>query len=224
MLRSVCIATVLGALTVSPILADIVNVAVNGTVSGSGSVTVECGVGLINPPAGCVDVSMGLYLDTTSFSFSGTNSDQLLYGTSASEPPDSQYPLLLASPYQNTFVDDYAAGTLDIFLGDNYSYSVGNSGFGATSFQLNENDNISVAFELTEASMALLDLGSVLGGASGSAELLDSAGNVIASFPSVGTGASLDLLEPGAYQLDFAMSGSAMAGYPGPDGVQGGFE
>ncbi len=221
MLRSVHVAIVLGGLTVSPALPDIVNVAVNGTVSGTGSVTVECGVGLINPPAGCVDVSMGLYLDTIPFNFSATNSGQLLFAASEGEAPgpDSSYPLLNANPYQTTSVGDAGPGTLEIDLGDDYSVSDG-----IVNYQLHENDSISATFDLTEASMVSLDLLSEFGGAAGSAELLDSVGNVLATLPSVGTSASLDLLEAGEYTLDFSMSGGAEGSYPQPGYDYGDFQ
>lgn len=206
MLRSVRIAIVLGALAVSPALPDIVDVAVNGSVSGSGSVTVECGVGLMNPPPGCVEVYPGLYLKTTPFSFSATNSGQLMYSDSVSQPPGLN-PLLQAFPYQTTSPDIAGPGTLEIDLGDDYS------DFGLVNFQLLENDSISAAFDLTQESMLSLVLVSEFGGATGSAELLDSDGNVIATLPSAGSTAFLDLLAAGAYQLDFSMSGGAEGSY-----------
>lgn len=218
MLRSVRIAAVLGALTISPALPDIVNVSVNGSMSGAGSVTVDCGVAPINPPPGCVNVYMGLYLDTIPFSFSATNSDQLVFAASEAEAPgpDSSYPLLDANPYQTASVDVAVPGTLEIDLGDYYSVSDG-----IVNYQLQENDSISATFDLTQASTLSLDLISEFGGASGSAELLDSGGNVIATLSSVGTTAFLDLLEPGDYKLDFSMGGRAEGSYPEP-GYDGG--
>jgi hypothetical protein len=77
MLRIWCIAIALGSLPGSAALADMVNVSVNGTVSGSGSVTNECFPGLTNPPQSpaCVEVYPGLYLDTIPFSFNATNTN-----------------------------------------------------------------------------------------------------------------------------------------------------
>lgn len=114
--------------------------------------------------------------------------------------------MLNANPYQTTSVDIAGPGTLEIDLGDDYSVSDG-----IVNYLLQENDSISAAFDLTQVSTLSLDLLSEFGGASGSAELLDSGGNVIATLPSDGSSASLDLLEPGEYTLDFSMSGGAAA-------------
>lgn len=205
MLPNLRVAFGLVFLAASPVLADIVDVTVNGTVSGTGSVTVECGVGLLNPPPGCVNAYMGLYLDTIPFSFSATNSDRLLFGTSELEAPGpyGPNPLLQAFPYQTTRVDPVGPGTLEIDLGDIYSLSTGAA---ITNFLLNENDSFSATFDLTEASMVSLSF-DAFGEATGSGELLDSGGNVLVTLPSVGGATSPDLLEPGSYQLDLSLTG-----------------
>jgi hypothetical protein len=61
----------------APALADIINVGVNASVSGSGTMTVECGVALVNPPAGCINVFMNLYQAFVPLSFTSTTATTL---------------------------------------------------------------------------------------------------------------------------------------------------
>lgn len=71
-------------LVVRPAFSDIADVSISGSVSGSGSLTVECGVGLMNPPQGCVNVFEGLYLQTEGYNFTATNPGLDAFSDSAS--------------------------------------------------------------------------------------------------------------------------------------------
>jgi len=66
LLRFLCLC----AFVVSPALPDIVDVNVNGSVSGSGGLYVDVGG---NPLPGCVNFNGGPYICFSDYSFSGTN-------------------------------------------------------------------------------------------------------------------------------------------------------
>src|SRR5579862_1053381 len=118
MLR-VCLISGLLLSTMQPALPDIVDVTVNGSVSASGYMTVECGVGLLNPPPGCVNAFMGLYLQTVSLNFTGTNSNQTTFsdGTTVTGVYGAS---LSATAFQTTEVDPVGPGTLEIRQGGLY--------------------------------------------------------------------------------------------------------
>ena len=70
MLRIWCVSISFAILAATPAFPGLItDLSVNGPVSGNGTVTTECGVALINPPAGCIDVGMGLFEQTVPLTF-----------------------------------------------------------------------------------------------------------------------------------------------------------
>jgi hypothetical protein len=178
-------------------LPDIVNVTVNGSLSGSGNIAVACG--LATP--GCEpDGFPDIFLLTVPFSFSDINSTLGPFNASGTANLPSPFSgSVTGFGYESTTA---TAQALAITLGGGYSssgifYSLSTSG----------NDTISVGFDLTEESlMQLTEWDDLLVPAAG--ELLDSQGNVLLEIPPAGGSASL-VLEPGEYQLNASAAGYA---------------
>lgn len=198
----------IACLFVGPALADVIDVTVNNTVSGSGSLTVDCGLG--NPDPNCTPPSQFLPpTETVQYSFNGTNTQPGPFSDSGS-----------ATATNAGFIQGYAdqnvtstADSIDISL------SGGHSADGAILlFDTNETDTISVSFDLTQQSVVQLE-----GGGLGTpfpvnvGELLDSQGNVILVATNSPNSAFMDL-DPGMYQLESTVSGSAMGAGPGSGG------
>ncbi len=210
-LRTWCILLGLGLLVVSPALPDIVNVTVKGSVSGDGSMDIACG--LATP--GCMEVAPGIYLLEASYSFADTN-------TALGDFDDSGE-ASLGAPFSGSVESDASqsatatAQSLDITLEGNQNVS----GFYAHA-STEQNDSISVLFDLTEESE--IQLSGFTEGLSGffASQLLDSHGNVILVIPS-GNGSASTLLEPGMFQLD-ASEDDGESGFEGESFGNGGFE
>jgi hypothetical protein len=172
----------LTTLAISPAFADIINVTVNGSVSGSGSVTVACAEGT----PGCTEGGpFGGFFMTVPYSFSANNTSLGAFSDSASS---------FAAQYSLTTTE-----SLDIRLMGGHSASA------APIFTASESDSISIGFNLTEASLIDLSGGGV-GIGSNVGELLDSHGNVILMLPNSPAHVFADL-EPGIYALTASASG-----------------
>jgi hypothetical protein len=172
-------------------------VTVKGSVSGDGSITVACG--LATP--GCTEVAPGIFRFGVSYSFADTNTTLGDFGDSGSAS--------LGGPFSGSFESDAfqnataTAESLDITLEGAQSAS----GIYDDAFT-EENDSISVLFDLTEESEIQLSGSTGEGYSPFTGELLDSHGNVILVIPSGGGSASM-LLEPGMFQLDASADSSA---------------
>jgi hypothetical protein len=182
-------------LAISPAFADIINVTVNGSVSGSGSVTVACAEGT----PGC----MGGRL-TVPYSFSSSNTSLGAFSDSGSATAPN-FPASVSS-----FVSQDSSATtdtLDIML------MGGHSAANAPLFFASESGSISVSFDLTEAS--LIDLsGGGFGIGPDVGELLDSQGNVILTLPNSPAHVFADL-EPGTYSIEASASGGGSGTFVG---------
>jgi hypothetical protein len=195
----------LGLLAIGPALADIVDVTVNGSVSGSGSVTTYCFV------PECMSPDSGQFV-SFAFSFTATNTQLGPFvasgGASSPGPPETNFASIQASISENTTA---SADALEITLSQN---AIVEDVAPAASASLNE--SIAVSFNLTaESKIQLINVNPEEDASStNSVELLDSKGNVILvvpcgdfSCPTVST-----VLLPGTYQLDDSMvSGGAIA-------------
>jgi hypothetical protein len=188
----------LGLIAMRPVSADVIDVTVDGSVSGDGSVTVSCA--LTTP--GCVPGGPipGGGLFTDDYSFSGVNTALGAFTDSGSVTSS-----IFSGATASSFASQNTSSTLEsvgfVLMG-------GHSATGP-SFSAHENDKISVGFDLTESSMVQL-LGIVFGpsfGASNAGELLDSDGNVILVIPVSGPPTASTLLAPGSYKLEAAASG-----------------
>jgi hypothetical protein len=176
-----------------PASADVMDVTVDGSVSGNGSVTVECALGT----PGCVPGGPlpGGGLFTSDYSFNSTNT-QLTFSDSGS----------VTSPI-------FSVATASSFASQNVSATSESLGFVLTGghsatgpfYTAFESDTISVGFDLTESSMVQLT-GGGFGVSSNVGELLDSDGNVILVIPNSPVPVSA-LLAPGTYTLQGSASG-----------------
>jgi len=181
----------LAVIAIGSVQADVVDVTVDGPVSGSGSVTVACG----NSTPGCVG---GLF--TSDYNFSDTNTALGPFTDSGS----------VTSPIFN-------GATASSFASQDVSSTIESLGFLlmgghsaiSPSYTASESDAVTVGFDLTESSMVQLT-GVVFGpafGASDAGELLDSGGNVILAIPTIGSPFASVLLAPGSYELKGSVSG-----------------
>jgi hypothetical protein len=199
----------LGLLAIGPLLADVVNVAVNGSISGSGDVTTFCLENLGSPE--CDAFNSGQY-ETFPFSFSAPPITQLgafaaSGGASSTGPPETDNASIQASVSENTTA---TADALEITLSQDASSDAEFAGFTL-------NDSIAVNFNLTEESKIQLtdDIGAEVSVFSNSVELLDSKGNVILVFPCEDFACSTvsAVLPPGTYQLDDQMFNSGPSNF-----------
>jgi hypothetical protein len=204
MLRRVFFAIGLGSLAIGPALADIINVTVNGSVSGSGGVAAQC----INPAPECVQINPDFYAEFFPFSFSVTNTQLGFFSASGSATAtgsnigEGYGGSVEAETDQNTAA---TANTLDIALSGFCSYQ-------ARAADCTANDSIAVSFNLTQESEIQLTA-SVPGFSPGNGELLDSKGNVILVIPPFGPFSVSTVLQPGTYQLDESVMGSAFGSF-----------
>ena len=189
MLRSLCIVTVLGVIA-GTALPDVIDVTVNGSVSGSGSYVVGCA---LSTP-GCVATPGGDFLNFP-YSFSGTNTELGAFSASGTTTPAG----MEGFADQNTVA---TADALEISLTGGYSAS------GVPFYSGSENNSISLSFDVTEESVVQLLGGGVLGSASNAGELLDSDGNVILTLP-LDTLSVSTIVQPGMYQVEAAAQGTS---------------
>ncbi len=175
-------------LTVIPAFPDVVNVTVDGSASGNGSVSVFCYA---------EDCSSEGY--SADLSFAGTNTALGVFNTSGSaslSDPADQFLSLMGQAQQTTAA---AAGDLSLDLKDSESSSPITP---ASSWAMNVENDVWVTFTLTTQSILQLsgDNGFAFGFFS-QGSLLDQEGNVILAIPSTSM-INLQLtLEPGTYQL-----------------------
>ncbi len=195
----------LGLLAIGPTLADIVDVTVNGSLSGSGSVGSYC---LGNPPApGCFQAFLGdsNFFESFPFSFSATTTQLGEFGASggAWTTGDTDGANIMAFASENTTA---TADALEITLLQNAF-----TGGIVVLSNVTLNDSIAASFSLTEESKIQLNgigFGEL---SSNTGELLDSKGNVILVVPSLNAISSTisTVLPPGTYQLDDSIVNSA---------------
>ena len=211
MLRSLCVLIGLGSIVVGPARADIINVTVNGTVSGSLLGQTECD----NPsPPDCVQIAPpGPSFQTFQSSFSGTNTQLGAFSASGSAISTGQaFPASVQGfADQNTTA---TANTLDIELSGGHSTSA------VTLFVVSENDNISVSFDVTKESVMGI-FSRVSGMATNGGELLDSKGNVILTIPINAYPFNQPpptILQPGTYQFEASVSGGEFSTSFPPNG------
>jgi hypothetical protein len=205
--RTLCVPIVLGFLAAAPALPDLIsNLSVAASVSGTGSITSDCGSGFVTPPSGCVAVIDGLYLQTLPLSFSGTTSQLGPFGAAGSVTG-----IYGGSVFANgggTTLQDYmASNNLVAFL--NSSASLTNAGT-IISFGVHVTDTVSFAFDLTAET--LLEFGGSTPQASNpssynTSELIDSHGDVILG------GSGPLTLEPGTYTLEDTFDSGFSGGY-----------
>lgn len=189
----------LGFLAIGPALADVVDVTVNGTVSGGGYLTVYCDLSTpgCEPPGPAGEGTMDL-----PYSFGGTNTH--LGAFSESGGVDADPFSISAYAGEDTTATPESLG---ISLTAGWSCICFNQGF-------DEYDNISVYFDLTTESVIQLQQGGDLSDTFNSGVLLDSHGNVI--LPGILGLPGSAILQPGMYQLDASMQGGGdSAYYPG---------
>jgi hypothetical protein len=199
MRRNLCTVIGLGALMIGPALPDVVDVTVNGSLSGSGGMTTECTQ--LGP--NCVGTfGMPPLLETVPYSYSATNTQ---LGTAF----DTSGEAVGTAPGAQGALDYHAfqevtatADNLDIAL------EAGQMPDGVLSWDGTATQTISLGFELTEESVIQLDVSpfGLLGTNSG--DLLDSHGNVILKMP-FPFGSTSAVLAPGTYYMDASVSGSA---------------
>jgi len=207
-----CLLIGLGAFAAGHALPDIIsNVTVNGSVSGAGSVTVECGIATPGcQPAG----SMGGTL-SVSYSFGGGGTQLGSFfsaGGSATTPSD--VPNASADGYAEGLAYQVSAPTADS-LG--IFFSAGRFGTGAFKyFSGSEAGSVSIGFDLTEASTVNLSGFISSGTAPNAGELLDSAGNVLLVLP-IGVSSASTVLEPGMYRYDASIEGIGLNSFRGSD-------
>jgi hypothetical protein len=184
----------LSTFAIGPALADVTDVTVSGSVSGSGTLSVEC----FTPGVGdCPLPTVGLAPhETVMYSFSGNTQ-----GSGGAMPPD----------VPASFIEAYADQDITA-TSDDISVTV-SAGFSAQGVALfvdtSETDDVLVSFDLTQAS--LVTFGAGVGEVAD--ELLDSNGNVIATIPS--SSATLVTLTSGMYTLKVDASGGTMEAIPG---------
>jgi hypothetical protein len=201
----------LGLLVIGPVLADIVNVTVNGSVSASGSVTTYCLV------PECMTPDSGQFVSFP-FSFSATNTQLGVFeasgGASSTGPPETDSASVQADVFENTSA---TADALEITLSQNVM-----SGGVAPSAEATLNESIAVSFKLTEESkIQLTDNPEEEASSINSVELLDSKGNVMLVVPCGNFVCSTvsTVLQPGTYQLDDSFDNDSGAFF-GVDGAQ----
>jgi hypothetical protein len=201
----------LGLLGAGSAFSDVVDVTVNGSVSGSGGVVGICPVFPPNPPppeCNSPGPNPNLYYENFPFSFSGTNSQLGAFDLSGRAGPDPVSIFADANQMSKATSD-----ALEISVGGLYSEaSVGG-------YDVTLNDAIAVSFNLTQESEVELTncLPLVDPSFSLSSALLDSKGNVILQVQPFGGspcgGSSVStVLQPGRYQLDESVMGSAFGG------------
>lgn len=186
----------LGMLAISPANADVIDVSVSGSVSGSGTMSVECA-----PVGGnCMPATGGLTPhETVMYNFSASTSD-----SASATAPDG----LVVSTI-DAYANQGVTATADSIL-----LSV-SAGFSAEGIALyvgeTDTDDVLASFDLTQASVVTFSAG----GSGGEVvdELLDSQGNVIANIGS--TLAMLVDLEPGMYALEVNANGGTSEAIPG---------
>jgi hypothetical protein len=205
----------LGLLAISPTLADVVNVTVNSSLSGSGSVITYCLENLFSPECSAFDSGQK---ENFPFSFSATNTQLGFFvasGGVVTGPPENSRASVEADASEKTTA---TADALEISLSQDLE-----AGGIAIDPGVGLNESVAVSFNLTEESKIQLTDNLLTSNfeneapPSHSVELLDSNGNVILviqceDFPcsTVST-----VLQPGAYQLDDSLLGSAFAGLGG---------
>jgi hypothetical protein len=200
----------LGLLAIGPILADVINITVNGSVSGSGGVTTYCLENLGSPE--CSEFGSN-QMESFPFAFSATNIQLGVFvasgGASSPGPPENAIASVQANGSENTTA---TADALEITLAQDV-----NSDGVAIDPTVALNDSIAVTFNLTEESK--IQLTDNLGGdaSSNSVELLDSDDNVILVVQCADFSCSTvsTLLAPGTYQLDDSLVTDAFGGLAG---------
>ena len=197
----------LGSMAVGPALADIVDVTVNGSASGSGGYATYCFPPPGSPePSGCFQPGgpgSGPYVYLGDYTFSQTNTALGMFSASGSASPAEMY---VAPASVSSYADQNTTATADSL---NIDLTGGYSTSPIFSFYSNEQDSISVGFDLTEPSVVLFQGGLYpgVGLAPNAGELLDSNNNVILTIPFAQFGVS-QTLQPGLYYLDSSVSGS----------------
>lgn len=202
-LRVISLLIGLGLLVSSSALPDIVNVGVDYSVSGSGTVTGECP----GPEPGCVLMSpASIYTETASYNFSGATSQigaLTVDGTATATSCDCG-----ATGFGQ--VDEFVTAnsktmalSLDGFHGAN----------DALSYSGSENADLQANFDLTVPSMMLLTTTAFSdnGPSSYSGQLLDSQGNVILIPPFAFSTSSM-FLPAGAYSWDISVASGGSGG------------
>jgi hypothetical protein len=200
----------------APALADIINVGVNASVSGSGTMTVECGVALVNPPAGCINVFMGIYKAFVPLSFTSTTATKLgtvSGGTTATFTFGVGGAVLGSTATEG---DLTTAATLDSLTARLIDSAVIETQGTILSIAAGVSGTADFTFDLTAESLmqvgASVDAG-VPGGAPGSSSgtLLGPMGLNLA----IPSGGASVVLGPGSYELDETLTNSFTAGSSG---------
>jgi hypothetical protein len=186
----------IGLMAVSPVLADVVGVSVNGSINATAEVGYICGVA--RPCAGQVEASSSITLTGTDTALGGITKSG---ATSATDPVFGATDTLSMSVSQSASMPD--PGVDYFVLGiDNIETPGGNTGTSGvlTSFwNANITNDISLTFTLTSDSVAFL-FSLAPSPPPFSAMLLNSAGNAVFMFPNSPSGGTISLVA-GTYQL-----------------------
>jgi len=194
----------LGSLAIGPALPDVIDVTVNGSVTGSGGVIAYCFPPPGSPPPGCVQPGgpgSGPYVEFASYSFSSTNTQLGTFSDSGSATANGPYVMQATA---GSYADQNITATTDSL---SVSLTGGYSASDFFGFNSSEQDSISVGFDLTDESSVRLSGGIFPGFASNVGELVDSNGNTILTFPNDVMNVSA-ILPPGMYYLDSSIGGS----------------
>jgi hypothetical protein len=200
MLKRISFLIGLAALATGPALADVIDVIVDGSVSGSGSVSVACGI----TTPGCEPIGDGRYRLTSSYTFAGSNTELGPFDDSGS----ATSPIFPASV--GGYADQDTTATSDTL---NIELMGGHFASTSPTYTASESDTVSVSFDLTERSLIELSGGAYAFPSEPSdvGELLDSNGNEILVLPNSPSSVFADL-GPGLYRLDASASGGGQGG------------
>lgn len=182
----------LTALSISPAIADVIEVTVDGSVSGSGTATTDCGLLSPEPPE-CVPSPGGPPVDAVSYSFASTNTQLGTFSDSGSATG-------VNGSAEGQASQDVTAMSDSIGITLSASHTIQGA---VLYYSGTESDSVTVDFDLTSLSEASLSgSGFIEPGmfAPAAGELLDSNGNVILTVPNSPAGVTV-LLQPGLYEL-----------------------
>jgi len=169
---------------------------VNASLTGSGTLTVECGVFFVNPPSGCTQVAPGFpYFATVPLNFNSTTTSLgTISGSSNATSPSGAPPA--SAQIDGALITSATTNSLTAMLIDTGSLE------STFDFTAAVQDSVAFSFDLTtESQLDVAFFNPISGGppASGSGQLFDSMHQSILTIPF--SGASI-VLAPGDYELD----------------------
>ena len=208
MLRRLRILLALGFLIASPALADVItDVTVNGSISGTGTMTLRCFF-QGSPPPGCYQVVPGRYIQNVNTSFSTTNTQLGNLSNSSLGTGVGPTDLHLSASQSTAATADSLS--VDLFT----SFSIFPIGAVINGYHVDLQNSIAVGFDLTTES--LLQVSGFL--FFGDTQLFDSNGNPLFTGPCC---SGPLILEPGMYQFTQSLPITRGASFPfGDPGIR----